>query len=103
MNTSSYNVPRTKPITFNAFIVLLVILFVSSQFIVSMLVGWNACKHTVKVHCTHAGVGYAKGKPSLVFEVTSSHTQKIMHVSRMFWGATTGITIVKFDEAAKPH
>jgi hypothetical protein len=59
----------------------------------------NACKHTLKVQCTNAGTGDAKGKLSVVFEVTPSHTTKIMHVSRMFWGATTDSTIVKFDEA----
>jgi hypothetical protein len=51
------------------------------------------------VHVGYAGAGDDKGKPSVVFEVTSSHTTKSMHVSRMFWGATTDITIVKFDEA----
>jgi hypothetical protein len=30
-------------------------------------VGWNACKHTLKVQCTNAGAGDAKGKPSVVF------------------------------------
>jgi hypothetical protein len=44
----------------------------------------NACKHTIKVQFTNAVAGDAKGKPSVVFEVTSSHTTKIMHVSRMF-------------------
>jgi hypothetical protein len=29
-------------------------------------VGWNACKHTLKVQCTNDVVGDAKGKPFVV-------------------------------------
>jgi hypothetical protein len=34
-------------------------------------VGWNEFKYTLKVQCTTAGAGDAKGKSSVVFEVTA--------------------------------
>jgi hypothetical protein len=60
---------------------------------------WNTCEQNLNVQCTNAGAGDTKGNPSVVFEVTSSYTTKIMHVSRMFWGATIDSIIVKFNEA----
>jgi hypothetical protein len=38
-------------------------------------IGWNASKHTLKVQCTNNGSGDAKGNPSVVFEVTSTHNK----------------------------
>jgi hypothetical protein len=56
---------------------------------------WGACTWTLQTQCKNKH----KKKPTVVFEVISSHTKKVLHVSDMFWGACGESLIVKYDKA----
>jgi hypothetical protein len=60
-------------------------------------VGWHKCRYTLKVQCINTDAGYAKVKPSRVFQVIDLHTDKMFSISPMVLGDTTYSTIYKFD------